>query len=104
MSFISKFIKSLTSNKVEIKEISIDISKPLKDFVANEVLPGLDITPNYFWTSFQDILDKFKQRNIDLLNKRELLQNQIDQWHIERNSLSEQYDIGLLDMVFKKKL
>mgnify|MGYP001311640290 CR=1 FL=1 len=26
------------------------------------------------------------------------------QWHIERNSLSEQYDIGLLDMVFKKKL
>ena len=84
MSFISKFIKSLTSNKVETKEISIDISKPLKDFVANEVLPGLDITPNYFWTSFQDILDKFKQRNIDLLNKRELLQNQIDQWHIER--------------------
>ena len=73
MSFISKFIKSLTSNKVETKEISIDISGPLKDFVANEVLPGLDITPNYFWSSFEDILDNFPDGILrDLCNSVEL--------------------------------
>ena len=59
----------------------------IRDSVKTELLPGLDISANYFWSSFEELLNKFYKRNQDLLNKREELQNQIDEWHIKnRNS------------------
>ena len=59
----------------------------MEEFVKTELLPGLDISANYFWSSFEELLNKFYKRNQDLLNKREELQNQINEWHIKnRNS------------------
>ncbi len=69
------------------KNITLVISSSLEEFVKTELLPGLDISANYFWSSFEELLNKFYKRNQDLLNKREELQNQIDEWHIKnRNS------------------
>ena len=84
MKFLSKLF-NFTSNKN--KNITLDISPSMEEFVKSELLPGLDISANYFWSSLEELLNKFYKRNQDLLNKREELQNQINQWHIKnRNS------------------
>ena len=48
------------------------------------MLPGLDISENYFWSSFESLLNKFYQRNEDLLDIRKQIQAKIDNWHLER--------------------
>ena len=70
------------------KEVRLVISPSLREFVANEVLPGLDISPHYFWSSFENLIDKFIDRNNELLEKRVFIQDQINDWHI-RNRNSE---------------
>ena len=62
----------------------LTISNELEEFVRNEVLEGLDIEANNFWASLESILDEFGPRNIELLEKRETIQSQLDAWHIER--------------------
>ena len=84
MKFIKNILNLFSSNEGEVKEVSLTISPVLEDFVKNEMLPGLDISENYFWSSFENLLNKFSQRNIDLLEKREQLQKQINNWHKER--------------------
>ena len=71
--------------------MSLKISPPLQDFVRNEMLPGLNISENYFWTSLQNILNKFSKINEELLDKRKYLQNKIDNWHIDRRN--KEFDI-----------
>ena len=66
------------------QSISLKVSKDLKDFLENEVLDGLDISSDHFWTSFEEILNEFSPRNKELLEKREDIQSSIDAWHIER--------------------
>ncbi len=104
MKIFSKFLKSSTSKERVINEIKLDISDNLKEFVQDELLPGLNISSEYFWSSFQEILSSFSQRNKDLLNKRKDLQEKIDLWHIENKNKDfdiDQYknflnDIGYL--------
>ena len=62
----------------------LQISDDLKNFLNNEVLDGLDMSSEYFWSSFEEILKEFVPRNKELLEKREIFQSQIDEWHIER--------------------
>ena len=67
-----------------IKNGNLQVSSELDSFLRDEVLPGLDITPEQFWSSFEKILIEFKSRNISLLEERKNLQKQIDDWHLER--------------------
>jgi len=62
----------------------LQISDDLKNFLSNEVLDGLDMDSEYFWSSFEQILNDFGPRNKALLEKREIIQSRIDEWHIER--------------------
>ena len=62
----------------------LTISNELEEFLRNEVLEGLDVKANNFWASLESILDEFGPRNIELLEKRETIQSQLDAWHIER--------------------
>jgi len=84
MKFLKNILTIFNSNKSEIKEVSLKISPVLEEFVKSEMLPGLDISENYFWSSFENLLNKFYQRNEDLLDTREQLQVKIDNWHLER--------------------
>ena len=63
--------------------ISLTISSHLKDFLEHEVLVGLDITKEHFWSSFEKIVNEFSPRNKALLQKREDIQSKIDSWHID---------------------
>ena len=99
MKIFSKFLKSSTSKERKINEITLDISDNLKEFVKDELLPGLNISPEYFWSSFQEILNSYSKKNKELLDKRKDLQEKIDHWHIENKDFEiEQYKKFLTDI------
>ncbi|MDG2061607.1 MAG: malate synthase G [SAR86 cluster bacterium] len=62
----------------------LQVAKELDTLLREEITPGIDIDPGSFWSSFESILNRFSDQNKILLNKREELQSQIDQWHIKR--------------------
>ena len=83
MNLFSKFFKSSNHSA---KEINLKISSSLEDFTKNEVLPGLNISPHYFWSSFENLVEKFSNRNKNLLIKRSELQEKINDWHIQNRN------------------
>jgi len=67
----------------------LQVAQSLFDFVNQEALPGLGIDQQKFWLSFSSLVAQLAPRNSELLAKRELLQQQIDQWHQNND-----YDFG----------
>ena len=65
-----------------IKKGSLSVSTDLEAFLRSEVLPGLDLTEDHFWTSLENIINEFSPRNKKLLEIRESMQEQIDAWHL----------------------
>ena len=61
---------------------SLSVSTDLESFLRLEILPGLDITEEHFWSSLENIIDEFGPKNKALLETRELMQQQIDEWHL----------------------
>ena len=53
-----------------IKHGSLNIHNTIDAFLDDEVLSGLDITPDEFWRKFERLLEEFHQKNKDLLSKR----------------------------------
>jgi len=63
---------------------SLQVAKPLYDFINDEALPGTDIDQDAFWASVDEILGDLAPKNRQLLARRDELQAQIDAWHRER--------------------
>ena len=98
MNFLDKFF---AKRKNAFEDNNLIISSSLKDFVRDEVLPGLDFTENFFWSSFEKVINKFSIRNKELLTKRRNIQEQINDWHIKNRSLDfniEKYKNFLIDI------
>ena len=106
MSLLTKITSLFKKQKQDTKEkttesLSLTISNDLKDFLEKEVLKGLDISKEHFWSSFEKIINEFSPRNKALLQKREDLQSQIDAWHIEHKDQAfdhEKYKTFLKDI------
>ena len=106
MNIFTKLASFFNNKKTETKvsntdSVSLTISNHLKDFLENEVLEGLDISTEHFWSSFEKIVNEFSPRNKALLQKRENIQSQIDNWHIERKDQDfnlEEYKTFLTDI------
>ncbi|MBL6624035.1 MAG: malate synthase G [Rhizobiales bacterium] len=106
MSIFTKLVSFFNNQKSEFQEpssdsMSLTISNHLRDFLENEVLDGLDISKEHFWSSFEKIINEFSPRNKALLDKREDIQSQIDSWHIDRKDVdfnSEEYKTFLTDI------
>ena len=62
---------------------SLSVSKNLETFLRLDVLPGLDISEEHFWSNLEEIINKFSPKNKALLETRESMQKQIDSWHID---------------------
>jgi malate synthase len=62
----------------------LQVDGELVRFVEDEVLPGTGLDPADFWTGFAGLLADFAPKNRALLARREVLQSQIDAWHIAR--------------------
>ncbi len=67
-----------------VKHGNLQVSHELDSFLKNEVLPGIDVEEDSFWSAFEKILQEFGGRNRALLDKRKEIQKQIDEWHISR--------------------
>ena len=76
-----------------IKKGSLSVSTDLESFLRSEVLPGLDLTEDHFWTSLENIINEFSPRNKKLLEIRESMQEQIDAWHLANPGQEKNLDI-----------
>jgi len=86
---LTKIFKSINSKNLEkAGPNNLNISPSLIDFVENELLPGLNISSEYFWKTFENILENFTQRNIELLEERKNIQKKLDNWYIENKGSS----------------
>ena len=91
---ILSFFSSPQDNSEEKLNIntSLKVTNELKDFLENEVLEGLDIAPENFWSSLEEIVNNFSSRNKALLEKREDIQSKIDQWHLKRRDVEHNHE------------
>lgn len=64
-----------------IKQGKLSIDKELFELINNEIIPHTNIVAKYFWEKFENIIDTLSPKNKQLLEVRENLQSQIDQWH-----------------------
>ena len=70
MNFINKFIKKFQSSEKNLEQSAtnnLKISPNLDEFVKKELVPGLNISSDYFWKTFEDIVERFSERNRDCL-------------------------------------
>lgn len=61
----------------------IKVSEMIYNFFNEQVIPEAELDVDKFWTDFEQIVTDFTPRNTKLLEKRQQLQDQIDEWHKE---------------------
>lgn len=69
------------------------VAKDLNDFIEQQAIPGTGLTAEAFWSGFEQIIADLTPRNDALLQKRDALQAQIDEFYRQGGkdkSLSEQ--------------
>ena len=71
----------MSKNYVSVNNLKI--SKDLLSFINNELLKGIDISPDVFWLKFDEIIHELTPKNKKLIEKRNDLQKKIDDWHIQ---------------------
>ena len=64
-----------------IEHSGLRIAPPIYSLVTEDICPAVGIDADEFWRAFASIVHRFAPQNIALLDKREQLQAQIDQWH-----------------------
>ncbi|WP_420859385.1 malate synthase G [Marivivens marinus] len=65
-----------------IEKHGLQVAAQLAQFIDDAALPGTGVDPDAFWQGFSALVHDFGPRNRALLDKREALQSQIDDWHI----------------------
>ena len=62
---------------------NLKVSDELLSFVNDELLKDTSISPEKFWQGFDNIVHELSPLNKKLIEKREILQKKIDDWHIK---------------------
>ena len=70
------------ANRVEVGKLKVQ--ETLYRLVRNEIAPGTGVDADGFWRSLGEIVRELGPKNRALLEKRDLLQEQIDQWNLVR--------------------
>ena len=77
----------------------LQVDPALRAFVADELLPGLDLDPDWFWSTVAALQERFGGRIAELLARRDELQARIDAWHREHGTGSvEEYEAFLTEI------
>ena len=79
------------SDGIEVGGLRVDPS--LGAFVGRELLPGVGLTPEWFWTTLAELHHRFAPRATELLARRDELQEHLDRWHAEHGAPAED-DLG----------
>ena len=88
-------------NSSKISKGSLGVDSALASFIENDVLEGLAIDRNEFWTNFEQFLKEYSLLANQFLKTRDDIQSQIDQWHIDRKGHphdQEEYESFLVDI------
>jgi malate synthase len=72
--FLFQLRESLVSDNY-ISKGSLSVSSKIARFVSDELLPGLEVTPENFWDQLETIINNFAPKNKELLAKRSLAFN-----------------------------
>ncbi len=73
-----------------VEKNGLKISSLLYRFINNEAIPGTDINSEDFWYKFSESLKQLVPKNKILIEKREIIQKKIDNWHKENKG--EEFD------------
>ena len=65
------------------------VDPALAAFVADELLAGVDRSPEWFWSTLAGLHGRFAPRVGELLARRDALQERIDAWHREHGAPAE---------------
>ena len=73
-----------------IPAADLQIDNHLYRFITEQVLPSRpDIQAEAFWQGFAELLAEFAPRNRALLEKRDAIQQQIDDWHKQNGAVTD---------------
>ena len=90
---MSRLISSIKELFLNIfKSPAMQVDEDLKKFVNDELLNGLDITSDFFWQTLENLIYVYGPINKSLLEKRKLLQDKIDEWHINNKDKNFNFD------------
>ncbi len=78
---------SLVGNQSVTGDLQVDPA--LAAFVAEELVPRVGLTPEWFWGTVAQLHAQFGPRAADLMARRDELQEQIDAWHREHGAPGE---------------
>ncbi len=70
------------ANRVEVGGLKVD--EQLYHLVQNDITPGMGVEADAFWASLGQIVKDLAPKNRALLDKRDALQQQIDEWYLTR--------------------
>ncbi|MBU3005691.1 malate synthase G [Paraglaciecola arctica] len=70
-----------------IQKGRLKVAKQLEQFITQDVLPGVQVSAEELWDKFADALPELLSINQGLLQKREHLQQQIDEYCRSRHAL-----------------
>ncbi|BBI66720.1 hypothetical protein PKHYL_09110 [Psychrobacter sp. KH172YL61] len=62
------------------------------DFIENEVLPKVGVDSDSYWSGFEKVIKEFTPRNKALLETRDKIQAQIDEWHLQHPAKDGEID------------
>ena len=62
---------------------NLKVAEDLLLFINNELLKDTGISPEKFWSGFDNAAHELAIKNKDLIKKREIIQKKIDNWHIQ---------------------
>ena len=66
----------------KIKKGNLSIDSVLVDFIEKEAIPETDINIENFWKEFDEAVHELAPINKQILEKRDSIQKQIDEWHL----------------------
>jgi malate synthase len=89
-------VSSATIDEMSMNEqreyCAVTISPVFAQFVENDLLPTIGISPENFWPGLESIINDLTPVNRALLEKRADIQRQIDAWHIARRGQAWDHD------------
>ena len=68
----------------------LEVARPLGDFVSNRLALGTILRVEDFWSSFEQMVERFTPRVRACLDERDDLQARIDSWHLNRDPKPEE--------------
>ncbi|MCE8547930.1 malate synthase G [Ruegeria pomeroyi] len=72
----------LPNEQERVVRAGLQVAFSLAEFIETQVLPGLDLSAEAFWRDISGFLAEFGPRNAALLARRDLMQAEIDRWHV----------------------